>query len=209
MTISPGSQATSSAGPPVKSRRRELPQTRPTLLKSPRQKKGISRLRLGTRGPRPLLPCLAAMHGPRLRKTGRMAIAAPALQPPPPVAQPRGRMRRRSGSLIIGLRPSMEHTRQQARVRLPTIRVSNNPISSQTSSPTRGMAPVLSRASSDNSDNTDSQASSGRMASLLSLARMPVRTPRVADPLAKALMRPSDPAVPTAGPVLPTMPTAT
>ena len=199
MTISPGSQATSSAGPPVKSRRRELPQTRPTLLKSPRQKKGISRLRLGTRGPRPLLPCLAAMHGPRLRKTGRMAIAAPALQPPPPVAQPRGRMRRRSGSLIIGLRPSMEHTRQQARVRLPTIRVSNNPISSLT----RDMAQVLSRASSG---STASQASSVRTASHV---RTPARTPRAASLPARAPMCLSDPAASTVGLVPPTTPAAT
>ena len=202
MTVSPGSQATSSAGPPIKSRRRELPQTRPTRLKSPCRKKGTSRLRPGIRGPRPLLPCLVAMHGPRPRKTGRMAIAAPGLQPPLPVARPQGRMRRRSSSLTIGLRPSMEPTRQQARVRLPTIRVSSSP----TSSRTKGMAPVLSRVSSD---NTDSQAGSGRMVSLASLVRMPVRTPRVADPPAKAPMRPSDPAVPTAGPVLPTMPTAT
>ena len=202
MTVSPGSQATSSAGPPIKSRRRELPRTRPTLLKSPCRKKGTSRLRPGIRGPRPLLPCLVAMHGPRPRKTGRMAIAAPGLQPPLPVARPQGRMRRRSSSLTIGLRPSMELTRQQARVRLPTIRVSSSP----TSSRTKGMALVLSRVSSD---NTDSQAGSGRMVSLASLDRMPVRTPRVADPPAKAPMRPSDPAVPTAGPVLPTMPTAT
>ena len=202
MTVSPGSQATSSAGPPIKSRRRELPRTRPTLLKSPCQKKGTSRLRPGIRGPRPLLPCLVAMHGPRPRKTGRMAIAAPGLQPPLPVARPQGRMRRRSSSLTIGLRPSMEPTRQQARVRLPTIRVSSSP----TSSRTKGMAPVLSRVSSD---NTDSQAGSGRMVSLASLDRMPVRTPRVADPPAKAPMRLSDLAVPTAGPVLPTMPTAT
>ena len=199
MTISPGSQATSSAGPPVKSRRRELPQTRPTLLKSPRQKKGISRLRLGTRGPRPLLPCLAAMHDPRLRKTGRMAIAAPALQPPPPVARPRGRMRRRSGSLIIGLRPSMEHTRQQARVRLPTIRVSNNPISSLT----RDMAQVLSRASSG---STASQASSVRTASHV---RTPARTLRAASLPARAPMCLSDPAASTVGLVPPTTPAAT
>ncbi len=199
MTISPGSQATSSAGPPVKSRRRELPQTRPTLLKSPRQKKGISRLRLGTRGPRPLLPCLAAMHDPRLRKTGRMAIAAPALQPPPPVARPRGRMRRRSGSLIIGLRPSMEHMRQQAHVRLPTIRVSNNPISS----PTRDMAQVLSRASSG---STASQASSVRTASHV---RTPARTPRAASLPARAPMCLSDPAASTVGLVPPTTPAAT
>ena len=199
MTISPGSQATSSAGPPVKSRRRELPQTRPTLLKSPRQKKGISRLRLGTRGPRPLLPCLAAMHDPRLRKTGRMAIAAPALQPPPPVARPRGRMRRRSGSLIIGLRPSMEHMRQQSHVRLPTIRVSNNPISSLT----RDMAQVLSRASSG---STASQASSVRTASHV---RTPARTPRAASLPARAPMCLSDPAASTVGLVLPTTPAAT
>ena len=199
MTISPGSQATSSAGPPVKSRRRELPQTRPTLLKSPRQKKGISRLRLGTRGPRPLLPCLAVMHDPRLRKTGRMAIAAPGLQPPPPVARPRGRMRRRSSSLIIGLRPSMEHTRQQARVRLPTIRVSNNPISSLT----RDMAQVLSRAFSG---STASQASSVRTASHV---RTPARTPRAASLPARAPMCLSDPAASTVGLVPPTTPAAT
>ncbi len=203
MTISPGSQATSSAGPPVKSRRRELPQTRPTLLKSPRQKRGISRLRLGTRGPRPLLPCLAAMHDPRLRKTGRMAIAAPALQPPPPVARPRGRMRRRSGSLIIGLRPSMEHMRQQAHSRLPTIRVSNNPISSPTSSLTKDMAQVLSRASSG---STASQASSVRTASHV---RTPARTPRAASLPARAPMCLSDPAASTVGLVPPTTPAAT
>ena len=202
MTVSPGSQATSSAGPPIKSRRRDPPRTRPTLLRFPGQKQGTSRLRPGIRGPRPLLPCLVAMHGPRPRKTGRMAIAAPGLQPPLPVARPQGRMRRRSSSLTIGLRPSMEPTRQQARVRLPIIRVSSSP----TSSRTKGMAPVLSRVSSD---NTDSQAGSGRMVSLASLDRMPVRTPRVADPPARVPMRPSDPAVPTAGPVLPTMPTAT
>ena len=202
MTVSPGSQATSSAGPPSKSRRREPPQTRPTLLKSPRQKKGTSRLRPGIRGPRPLLPCLVAMHGPRPRKTGRMAIAAPGLQPPLPVARPQGRMRRRSSSLTIGLRPSMEPTRQQARVRLPTIRVSSSP----TSSRTKGMAPVLSRVSSD---NTDSQAGSVRMASLASLDRMSVRTPRAADPPARVPMHPSDPPAPTVGLVLSTTPAAT
>lgn len=191
MTASPGSQATSSAGPPIKSRRRELPRTRPALLRSPRQKKG-------TRGPRHLLPCLVAMHGPRLQKMRRMTVAAPGPHPPPPVARLRGRMHRRSSSLTIGQRPSMVLMLPQARVHLPTIRVSSSP----TSSPTRGMALVLGRASSD---NMDSQASSVRMASL---ARMPVRTPRVADPPARGPTCPSELAAPTVGPVLPTMPTA-
>lgn len=187
MTASPGSQATSSAGPPIKSRRRELPRTRPALLRSPRQKKG-------TRGPRHLLPCLVAMHGPRLQKMRRMTVAAPGPHPPPPVARLRGRMHGRSSSLTIGQRPSMVLMLPQARVHLPTIRVS--------SSPTRGMALVLGRASSD---NMDSQASSVRMASL---ARMPVRTPRVADPPARGPSCPSELAAPTVGPVLPTMPAA-
>ena len=199
MTISPGSQATSSAGPPVKSKRRELLRTRPALLKFPPQKKGTSRPRPGIRGPRPLLPCLAVMHDPRLQETGRMAIAAPALQPLPPVARPGGRMRRRSGSLIIGLRPSMEHTRQQARVRLPTIRVSSSPISSLT----RDMALVLSRTSSG---STDSQASSVRTASHV---RTPARTPRAASLPARAPMCLSDPAASTVGLVPPTTPAAT
>ena len=202
MTVSPGSQATSSAGPPIKSRRRELPQTRPTLLKSPRQKKGTSRLRPGIRGPRPLLSCLAAMHGPRLQKMRRMAVAAPGLQPPLPVARPQGRMRRRSSSPTIGLRPSMVLMLPLARVRLPTIRVSSSP----TGSPIRDTAPVLSRVSSD---NTDSPAGSGRMVSLASPARIPVRTPRVADPPARVPMHPSDPPAPTVGLVLSTTPAAT
>ena len=202
MTVSPGSQATSSAGPPNMSRRRDLPRTRPTLLKSPRQKKGTSRLRPGIRGPRPLLPCLVAMHGLRLRKTGRMAIAAPGLQPLLPVARPQGRMRRRSSSPTIGLRPSMVLMLPLARVRLPTIRVSSSP----TGSPIRDTAPVLSRTSSD---NTDSQAGSVRMASPTSLARMPVRTPRVAGPPARVPMHPSDPPAPTVGLVLSTTPAAT
>lgn len=181
MTVSPGSQATSSAGPPIKSRRRELPRTRPALLRSPRQKKG-------TRGPRHLLPCLVAMHGPRLQEMRRMTVAAPGPQPPPPVARLRGRMHRRSSSLTIGQRPSMVLMLPQARVHLPTIRVSSSP----TSSPTRGMALVLGRASSD---NMDSQPSS-------------VRTPRVADPPARGPSCPSELAAPTVGPVLPTMPAA-
>ena len=177
MTVSPGSQATSSAGPPIKSRRRDLPRIRPTLLRFPGQKQGTSRLRPGIRGPRPLLPCLVAMHGPRLRKARRMTAVAPGLQPPLPAARPQGRMRRRSSSLTTGLRPSMVPTRLQARVRPPAIRVS--------SSPARGMAPVLSRASSDSTDN---QASSARAAS-------PVRMP--ASPPARVPSRLSDPAAPT------------
>ncbi len=200
MTISPGSQATSSAGPPIKSRRRELPRTRLTLLKSLRQKKGTSRPRPGTRGPPPPSLCLVVMPGLRLRKTGRMTIAAPGLQPSLPVARPRGRMRRRSSSLSTGLRPSMELTRQQARVRLPTIRVS----SSRTSSPiTRGMVPVLSRASSD---NTGSLASSVRVASPV---RMPARTLRVASPPVRGRSCPSAPVAPMAGLVQSTTPAAT
>lgn len=191
MTVSPGSQATSSAGPPSKSRRRGLPRTRPILFRSPRQKKE-------TRGPRPLLPCLVAMRGPRLQTMRRMTVAAPGLHPPPPVTPPRGRMRRRSSSLTIGQRPSMVLMLPQARVHPPTIRVSSSP----TSSPTRDTALVLSRASSD---NMASQASSVRMASLASLARMPVRTPRAASPQARDPTCPSELAVPTAGPVLPTM----
>ena len=189
MTVSPGSQATSSAGPPIKSRRRELPQTRPTLLKSQRQKQGTSRLRPGIRGPRPLLPCLVAMHGPRLRKPRRMTAVAPGLQPPLPATRPQGRMRRRSSSLTIGLRPSMVPTHLQARVRLPAIRGS--------SSPARGMAPVLSRASSD---NTDSQASSGRTASPVRMpARPPARVPsRLSDPAAPTTVDLVQPATPAA-----------
>ena len=202
MTVSPGSQATSSAGPPNMSRRRDLPRARPTLLKSPRQKKGTSRLRPGIRGPRPLSSCLAAMHGSRLQIMRRMTVVAPGLQPPLPVARPQGRMRRRSSSPTIGLRPSMAPMLPQAHVRLPTIRVSSSPISS----PTRDTAPVLSRASSD---NTDSQSGSVRMASPASLARMPVRTPRVADPPARVPMHPSDPPAPTVGLVLSTTPAAT
>lgn len=195
MTISPGSQATSSAGPPIKSRRRDPPRIRPTLLRFPGQKQGTSRLRPGIRGPRPLLPCLVAMHSPRLRKPRRMTAVAPGLQPPLPATRPQGRMRRRSSSLTTGLRPSMVPTHRQARVRPPAIRVS--------SSPARGMAPVLSRASSD---NTDSQASSGRTASPV---RMPARAPRVASPPARVPSCLSDPAAPTtAGPVLAITPAA-